>query len=434
MAEPESSIPSRVAMVVWDVAALVHAVADALTARFGALAVRGELAGFQRAVSGHCYFTLKDADGRAALRCAMFRRAAALLDFAPGDGALVEVRGRLAVYEPRGELQFVVESMRPAGAGALYERFLRLKAQLQAEGLFAAERKRALPGFPQRIGVVTSRAGAALHDVLSALARRAPQLHVVVYPCPVQGSEAPAALAAAIGTAGHRAEVDTLIVCRGGGSIEDLWAFNEAVVVRAIAACPVPVVVGVGHETDVTLADLAADLRAPTPTAAAELVAPPRDALLGGLRMLAERAARAMGRRLDGEAQRLDRAALRLARPAQVLVPHRERLAAWLQRWRQAPLRQFERRRQALTQVGRRLIQGRHQVCDREAHRLNLLAARLQALDPSRVLERGYAWLGDSEGRAVGSVTQLAAGQMLTVRLADGEALTEVQEVRPDRP
>ncbi|HKX95478.1 MAG TPA: exodeoxyribonuclease VII large subunit, partial [Methylibium sp.] len=240
---------------VWEVAALVHAVGDALAARFGAVAVRGELAGFQRAASGHCYFTLKDADGSAALRCAMFRRAASLLDFAPADGALVELRGRLAVYEPRGELQFIVESMRRAGAGALYERFLRLKAQLEAEGLFDAARKRPLPAFPRRIGIVTSLAAAALHDVLTALARRAPQVQAIVYPSPVQGAEAPAALAAAIEAAGRRAEVDTLIVCRGGGSLEDLWAFNEALVVRAIAACPLPVVVGVGHETDVTLAD-----------------------------------------------------------------------------------------------------------------------------------------------------------------------------------
>ncbi|WP_309626584.1 exodeoxyribonuclease VII large subunit, partial [Methylibium sp.] len=191
---------------VWDVAALVHAVADTLAARFGAVAVRGELSGYGRAASGHSYFTLKDARGTAALRCAMFRRAASLLDFAPGDGDLVELRGRLAVYEPRGELQFVVESMRRAGAGALYERFLRLKAQLEAEGLFDADCKRPISACPRAIGIVTSMAAAVLRDVASALARRAPHVRLIVYPSPVQGGEAPAALAAAIALAGSRAE------------------------------------------------------------------------------------------------------------------------------------------------------------------------------------------------------------------------------------
>ena len=249
---------------VWEVSALVHAVGDALAARFGAVAVRGELASFQRAASGHCYFTLKDADGSAALRCAMFRRAASLLDFAPADGALVELRGRLAVYEPRGELQFVAEHMRALGAGSLYEQFLARKAKLEAEGLFAPQRKRALPRYPRSIGIVSSLGAAALHDVLVALARRAPQVSVVVYPSLVQGAEAPAALAAAVALAGQRREVDTLILARGGGSLEDLWAFNDEALVRAIALSAIPVVCGVGHETDVTLADFVADLRAPS--------------------------------------------------------------------------------------------------------------------------------------------------------------------------
>ncbi len=198
-------IANAAAARVWTVGALVLAVADALAARFGACTVRGELSGFSRAASGHCYFTLKDADGaQAALRCAMFRRAAGLLDFAPRDGQQVELRGRLAVYEPRGELQFVAEAMRALGAGSLYEQFLRLRAKLEAEGLFDASRKRPLPRFPQRIGVVTSLAGAALHDVLTTLARRAPQVQVIVYPSPVQGAEAPQALAAALALAGQR--------------------------------------------------------------------------------------------------------------------------------------------------------------------------------------------------------------------------------------
>ncbi|WP_457428010.1 exodeoxyribonuclease VII large subunit, partial [Roseateles sp. P5_E7] len=266
---------------VWGVAGLLEAVSQSLAERFSVVVVGGEISGFTRAASGHCYFGLKDADGLAAsLRCAMFRRAAAMLDFTPGDGSLVELRGRVAVYEPRGELQFVVEAMRRAGAGTLYEQFLKLRARLAAEGLFDEDAKRPLPMLPRRIGVVTSTAGAALHDVLTALARRAPQVEVVVYPSPVQGVEAPPALVNALRIANDRAEVDLLLLVRGGGSLEDLWAFNDERVVRAVAASALPVVCGVGHETDVTLCDLAADLRAPTPTAAAELAAPSRDALL----------------------------------------------------------------------------------------------------------------------------------------------------------
>ena len=258
--------------LVWGVAALVHAISDTLAARFAACTVRGELSGYSRAASGHCYFTLKDADGdAAAIRCAMFKRAASLLQFTPADGQQVQLRGRVAVYEPRGELQFIVESMQRSGDGSLYEQFLRLKHKLETEGLFDPARKRPLAQHPRRIGIVTSLGGAVLHDVATSLARRAPQVELLVYPSLVQGSEAPAALVAAIELAGQRREVDTLLICRGGGSIEDLWAFNDERVVRAIAACPIPVVSGVGHETDTTLADFVADLRAPTPTAAAEL-------------------------------------------------------------------------------------------------------------------------------------------------------------------
>ncbi|HZE91206.1 MAG TPA: exodeoxyribonuclease VII large subunit, partial [Rhizobacter sp.] len=236
MVEPSSPPPER---LVWGVAALVHAVSDALASRFAACTMRGEVSGFSRAASGHAYLSLKDADGANALiRCAMFRRAASLLDFAPADGQLVEVRGRLGVYEPRGELQFIVESMQRAGAGALFEQFLKLKARLEAEGLFDPQRKRELPPYPRRVGVVTSLGAAALRDVLAALARRVPHVEVVIYPTLVQGAEAPPALVEAIAMAGRRSEVDVLIVCRGGGSLEDLWAFNDERVVRAIAACP----------------------------------------------------------------------------------------------------------------------------------------------------------------------------------------------------
>jgi exodeoxyribonuclease VII large subunit len=256
----------------WDVGALLLAADDTLQTRFGPCRVRGELSGLTRAASGHCYFSLKDIAGAggaggaggALLRCAMFRRAAALVDFAPRDGQQVELNGRLSVYEPRGELQLVVESMQRLGAGALYEQFLRLKARLEAAGLFDAARKRALAPWPATLGIVTSTTAAALRDVLTTLARRAPQLRVIVYPSAVQGAGAPAALVAALRLAAQRNEVDTLLLVRGGGSLEDLWCFNDESLVQAIAASPIPIVCGVGHESDVTLADLAADLRAPT--------------------------------------------------------------------------------------------------------------------------------------------------------------------------
>ena len=418
--------------LVWTVAALVHAVADALASRFGACTVRGELSGFARAASGHCYFSLKDGDGDAALiRCAMFRRAAGLLDFAPADGQLVELRGRLAVYEPRGELQFVVEAMQRGGAGALYEQFLRLKARLETEGLFDAARKRALPAHPQRIGVVTSLAAAALHDVLTALARRAPQVEVVVYPCLVQGAEAPAAIVQAIALAGQRAEVDTLIVCRGGGSLEDLWAFNDERVVRAIAASSLPVVCGVGHETDLTLAELAADLRAPTPTGAAELAAPRRDELLTHLSTLAHRLGTAVARRIDAAQQGLDRAAMRLARPAERLVRERLRVESLAQRLAHAPLRALQTRRDALLQVGLRWRQGGTLACTRADHRLQSLATRLNALDPRQVVARGYALIHTAQGALLTAPGDIHAGDRLQLSLAQGEAEIEVAAVRP---
>jgi exodeoxyribonuclease VII large subunit len=419
---------------VWEVAALVHAVADALSSRFPSLAVRGELAGYGRAPSGHSYFSLKDADGAAALRCAMFRRAAALLDFEPRDGDLVEVRGRLAVYEPRGELQFVVESMRHAGAGALYERFLRVKAQLTAQGLFDAVRKRPITAFPRGIGIVTSLSAAALHDVVSALQRRAPHVPLVIFPSPVQGAEAPVALVEAIAAAGRCAAIDTLLVCRGGGSLEDLWAFNDPAVVRAIVACRVPVIVGVGHETDVTLADFAADLRAPTPTAAAELAALPQDVALMELRAQGARVQRSIAQTLDAQGQRLDHVALRLARPLRGLAPLRQRLALLQARLSGLPQAHLGRQRGQVQGLDLRLAQGLRREGERHRRRTELLAARLEALDPSKVLARGYAWLTDDSGHMLVSVNQLEVGRALEAQLADGRARARITAVEPGEP
>ena len=427
MIEGSNAHPAR---SIRSVASLVRDVADALATRFGVCAVRGEISGLARAGSGHCYFNLKDADGEAALiRCAMFRRAASLLDFAPTDGQLVELRGRLAVYEARGELQFVVEAMQRAGAGALYEQFLRTRARLEAQGLFDASRKRHLPAYPRSVGVVTSLGAAALRDVVTALARRSPHVHVVVYPSLVQGDEAPAALCAAIEKASRRAEVEVLIVCRGGGSLEDLWAFNDERVVRAMAASAVPVVCGVGHDTDVTLCDLVADLRAPTPTAAAELVAPKTQDCLDVLAAQAGLLRRRVGDVLDGHSQRLDRAALRLARPDVRLREHAQRLGLLAHRLASQLPRDVTLRRAHLAQadIDLRRASARHLAA--QGDRLGALGARLNALDPERVLARGYAWLIDKSGRAVTSVRQLNVGSQLQAVLADGVAGAVVTEL-----
>lgn len=415
----------------WSVAALLRAVADALTGRFGAVTVQGELASFTRAPSGHCYFSLKDdrSPEPALIRGAMFRRAAALLDFVPREGQLVEIRGRLAVYDARGDLQLVAEAMRPAGQGALYEQFLRLKARLEAQGLFDPQRKRPLPAFPRRIAVVTSLNAAALHDVLTALARRAPHVEVVVVPASVQGAQAPGELVAALGQAGALPGADLVILCRGGGSLEDLWAFNDEAVARAIAACALPVVCGVGHETDVTIADFVADLRAPTPTAAAELAAPVRDECLDALAVLAHRLGRRVEARLDREAQRLDHAALRLARPAQALMQRRRQLDLLAQRLHASPGRRLGLAAQGHDHLAMRLQRAAGVQAERAGHRLEGLHRRLEALNPHRVLSRGYAYLTDAGGQALVSVSAVSAGQSVQAVLADGRLRAQVLDV-----
>ena len=437
-------------------AALLVATADALAARFGAVAVRGELSGFSRAASGHCYFSLKDADGAAALlRCAMFRRAAALVDFAPADGQQVELRGRLGVYDARGELQLVVEAMQRVGTGALYEEFLRRRARLAAEGLFDTARKRPLPPFPRVLGIVTSPAAAALRDVLTTLQRRSPQVRVVIYPSPVQGADAPASLVAALQQVGRRAEVDVVLLVRGGGSLEDLWAFNDERVVRAVAACPVPVVCGVGHETDITLADLVADLRAPTPTAAAELAAPLQADARAQLDSVAASLQRALQRTLQTQAQRLDAAAFRLGQPSRKLLAQQqgldtvarrlgqalrtvhgrldEHLGALSQRLQRAAHARLNRQ-EKLGSLGQRLQRAVKVQLQREPLRLEAAAQRLAAQDPARVLKRGYAWVELMDGRPVLGVGGLRPGQAVRAVWADGRATAELLSVEPLPP
>lgn len=431
MVEPRAAPPSGPA---WGVSALLLAVSDQLQARFGALTVRGELSGFSRASSGHCYFSLKDSDGGSGLvRCAMFRRAASLLAFAPADGQQVELRGRLALYEPRGELQLIVESLQRLGAGSLYEEFLRLRARLAADGLFDPQRRRALPRHPRVIGVITSPQAAAWHDVQTALARRAPHVRVILYPSLVQGPQAPGALVAALVTAAQRRAVDrtdVLLLVRGGGSLEDLWSFNDERVVRAVAASPIPVVAGIGHESDVTLSDLAADLRAATPTAAAELAAPVREELLLQLRQLDQRLQRAVGRLLDQHAQRLDLLAHRAGRPAARLAGEGQRLEALARRLASSLGRRLGQAADALEPRAARMQAATRHALQRRQDQLLALGHRLAAAHPEQVLSRGFAWVQDEAGVPVMRAAQLQAGQQVAAVFADGRVQAEVREVR----
>ncbi|MGE8397646.1 MAG: exodeoxyribonuclease VII large subunit [Comamonas sp.] len=412
---------------IWDVGALCRAIADTLEARFNPVTVRGEITGFSRAGSGHCYFSIKDAHGQ--LRCAMFRRAAMAMDFTPRDGELVEVRGKLGVYEQRGDLQLIVDSLQRAGQGAWFEQFLRLKAQLESEGLFDPDRKRGLPVMPRGIGVVTSLGAAALHDVATALRRRVPHIPVVIAPSLVQGAEAPAsivqalqqlyALAARRGQAGVP-DIDVILLVRGGGSMEDLWAFNDEQVARTIVQSPVPLISGVGHETDFTIADFCADLRAPTPTAAAELVAQPRQIWLDGLDAMEQRLQTALLQHLDKNAQRIDAAAMRLGRPSQKMAQQRMQLAQYGQRARHGLLMKVQRLAQVYQAIEVNFTPKTLQHLQRQQQALAQIAARMELLNPQRLLERGYSMLTTQSGQVVTSTHQAPVGTPLKAVLMDG--------------
>lgn len=451
MSGPGVALPGGLPRESLSVSELNRAVAEVLAEGFPLVRVHGEVGNFTRAASGHWYFTLKDPGAQ--VRCVMFRGRNALVDFTPRDGDAVDVLARVGLYEARGEYQLNLESMQRAGQGRLYEEFLRRRDKLAAEGLFDAERKRRLPGLPERIGVVTSLQAAALRDVLTALARRAPYAAVVVYPVPVQGADAGARMAGMLATASRRREVDVLLLVRGGGSIEDLWAFNEEVVARAIRACAIPVVVGVGHESDFTIADFAADVRAPTPTAAAELAAPERGALIDRATAAALRIDRYMRQALESGQQRLDYALRSLGTPRASLAALEARVAE-----RQARLvaglgDAAARRRQALAESLHRLSFRRPSVAPRatrlatahmalraaheavvQRRRAGLERARqaLGHLDPHAVLKRGYAIAFDASGHAVSDAARLQPGDPLRVTLARGAALARVERV--ERP
>ncbi|MGK5017601.1 exodeoxyribonuclease VII large subunit [Janthinobacterium sp. 75] len=431
------------------VSALNQAVARLLERSFPLTWIAGEISNFTRAASGHWYFTLKD-DG-AQVRAVMFRGRAQYAGFTPREGDKVEVRALVTLYGARGDYQINVEAIRRAGVGALYEAFQRLKEKLAAQGLFDQERKRAIPMFARSIGIVTSAQAAALRDVLIALKRRAPHINIILYPTPVQGQQAPEKIAHAIRTASLRAECDVLLVCRGGGSIEDLWSFNDEAVAYAIADCSMPVISGVGHETDFTIADFAADLRAATPTAAAELAATPRADWMASLRADAADLRRAMRRSLDDAAQTLDRHSRRLLNPKAQLQQQRLQLLALstaMTHAARAPVNQsryaLERLRSRwaalrpdVTAPRARLLEAQRrgsaamaQLVTQRRHRLDGLSAQLELLNPQRTLARGYAILRDEKGAIVRSPAQLQARQNVNVRLAEGSAQIGIASVQ----
>ena len=404
---------------IWSVGSLLRAISDSLEARFNPITVKGEISGFSRAASGHCYFSLKDDQGQ--IRCAMFRRAALLLDFSPRDGQLVELRGRLGVYDARGELQLVVESLRQAGQGSLFEEFLKLKVKLELEGLFDTGRKRPLPLMPRAIGVVTSLGAAALHDVVTALQRRVPHIPVIVYPASVQGSQAAGELRNALLIACKRHEVDVLLLVRGGGAMEDLWAFNDEQLARMIVAAPMPIISGVGHETDFTIADFCADARAPTPTAAAELSAQPQSVWLDLIELIFSKLQSSVERQLQASSQRLDGAQARFSRPSHFVTRQQARLAANAQNLQHAKTFTVERLTARLDALDLELPKAFATAVKARQWQLDSAQLRLELLNPKLVLQRGYAWLADLDGQAITSVKQTRIGQAVRATLVDGE-------------
>lgn len=410
------------------VSALNRMARETLERSFPLFWVAGEISNLTRAASGHWYFSLKDE--RAQVRCVMFRNRNSGLDWIPREGDHVEARALVTLYEARGDFQLTIEALQRAGLGTLFEAFERLKAKLEKEGLFDLARKRPLPAHPCQIGIVTSPDAAALRDVLTTLRRRMPGIPVVLYPTPVQGKGAAELIARAIRTAGERDECEVLIVCRGGGSIEDLWQFNEEVVARAIAESPVPVISGVGHETDFTIADFVADRRAPTPTAAAELVTPDRQALLQSANALHLRLRRQMQHLLYQRMQQTDYLARRLVHPGEKIRQQQERLGHLQARLNAALLRLTDRAQARFQPLPQRLLAAQTRDLQQKRDRLLRLEQNLRHLSPNSVLERGYSLVQQADGSIVRDSNQLAPKEALTVTFAHGQAEVKVEIVR----
>ena len=370
--------------------------------------VSGEISNFTRAASGHWYFSLKDQSAQ--VSCVMFRGRNSYLDWSPKEGDKVEARALVTLYEARGSFQLTIEFLQRAGAGALFEAFEKLKAQLQQEGLFNPAFKQGNPAHPKQIGIVTSPDAAALHDVLTTLRRRMPNIPVVIYPTPVQGKGAATQIANAINLANQRNECDVLIICRGGGSMEDLWQFNEEVVARAIANCKIPTISGVGHETDFTICDFVADVRAPTPTAAAELASPSREALLNKLKQLGEQ----------------------LKRNSLYLVQQREQLLDYIARRLVSPTQQVALQTSQLEQLHYRLGLSIQQQLERQQRNLAQLAQNLHHLNPQAVLSRGYAFAQNKQGEIISNSRQIKAGDDISLTFDVGSAEATITQTRDD--
>jgi exodeoxyribonuclease VII large subunit len=399
---------SEISREILTVGDLNRAIAASLEERFDTVWVSGEISNFKAYDSGHWYFSLKDEEGQ--IKCVMFRGRNGQVDFMPQSGDLVEVSANLGMYVPRGDIQLTIQTLRRAGMGGLYEAFLKLKAKLAKEGLFDADRKQEIPSHPRSIGIITSPQAAALKDVLSTLARRAPHIPIVIYPTLVQGPDAPAGIIAALKAAEKENVVDVILMVRGGGSIEDLWAFNDEQLAYAMAQSPIPIVSGVGHETDVTIADFVADLRAPTPTGAAELAAPRKDQMLQELEAIKQAMLQRVRQRVEREAQTLDQLALRLSHALPNPERMREQITSWQQRLNQA---------WAVRVEAWKRNQGHFQ-------------SQLEMLNPQRTLERGYAVvLNVSEGlQAVREPGELTAGPEYEIRLAKGKANVKLSDVK----
>jgi len=396
---------SEISREVLSVGDLNRAIASSLEAQFDTVLVSGEISNFKAYDSGHWYFSLKDEEGQ--IRCVMFRGRNGQVGFMPQSGDLVEVSASLGMYVPRGDVQLTIQSLRKAGMGGLYEAFLKLKAKLAKAGLFDQERKRAIPSHPRAIGIITSPQAAALKDVLSTLQRRSPHIPIVIYPTLVQGPDAPAGIISAIQNANQEVAVDVILLVRGGGSIEDLWAFNDEQLAYAIADSVIPIVSGVGHETDVTIADFVADLRAPTPTGAAELSAPRKDQLLQELEAIEQALYQRLMQRVEREAQTLDQLALRLAHALPNPDRMREQITSWQIRLQQAWSVQI----------------------DNFKRNQNHYQLQLEMLNPQRTLERGYAVILNPEMQAIRKPKDLNTQNQFEVRLAEGVAQVQFEKV-----
>ena len=424
---------------IFTVAALNREARRLIEDNFGVIWVEGEISNLARPSSGHMYWSLKD--DSAQVRCAMFRQSNRLLKFSPENGQQVLARGRVSLYEARGEFQLILDYLEPAGEGLLRQRFEELKRKLAAEGLFAAERKKPLPVLPRRIGVITSPSGAAVRDVITILRRRFPAVPVLVYPTAVQGERAAAEIARTLELADRRGDCDVLILTRGGGSVEDLWSFNEEIVARALAALVTPVISGVGHEVDFTIADFVADVRAPTPSGAAELAVPEQSEWLSTLGIFARRLSRAAAQQLadvkgllDGLAHRLNR-----SHPGVQLRESNQRLDDLEVRLKLSWQRLLDERRSQLAALqdrcrwsSRGLERAMIELIGHRQTRLELAARALQAIGPLATLERGYAIVtSQDDGNVVTDAATVAPGAGVEVRLARGELTATVNESRP---